>query len=114
MSILQGEHKYDLSDWEGELKESKANLFEKQETEKEPYQIVTPGKQDVKDEDIKEEIFYTDTKGEFKKLPYPTTVLRERKGKCFYRLSLPICIHFTGLYVTCRDEVGIVIYPSIK
>ena len=97
MSILQGEHKYDLSDWEGELKESKANLFEKQETDKEPHQIVTPGKQDVKDGDIKEEIFYIDTKGESKMLPGPTTVLRVRKGKSFYRLPLPFCIHFTGL-----------------
>ena len=34
MSILQEEHKHDLSGWEGELKESKANLFEKQETER--------------------------------------------------------------------------------
>jgi len=34
MNILQKEHKYDLSSWEEELKESKVNLFEKKETEK--------------------------------------------------------------------------------
>ena len=113
MSILQQEHKYDLSGWEGELKESKANFFEKQETEKGLNQVLTPGVKDVRDEDIEEEIFYIDTNGDSNKLPGPTTVLKERIGEYFCRLSLPFCIHFTGVYVTNRDEVGIVIYPLI-
>ena len=58
MSILQKEHKYDLSIWEEELKESKVILFEKKETEKGLQQVLTPGEKDVKDEDIKEEFFY--------------------------------------------------------
>ena len=107
MNILQEEHKYDLSSWEGEFKESKVNLFEKKETEKGLHQALTPCEKDVKDEDIKEEFFYIDTNGEFEKLPGPTTVLRKRKGKCSYRPFLLFCIHFTRLYVTSRDEVGI-------
>ena len=74
--------------------------------------MLTPGEKDIKEEDIKEEIFYIDTNGEYKKLPDPTTDLRERKGNCFYGLSLLFCIRFTGLYITSRDEVGIVIYPQ--
>ena len=88
-------------------------MFEKQETEKGLYQILTPGEKDVKDEDIKEEVFHIDTNGEFNKFPGPSTVLKERRGKCFYRLFLPLCIHFAGLCVTSRYEIGIVIYPSI-
>ena len=61
-----------------DLKASKANLFEKQETEKGLHLVLTHGEKDVKDEDFKEEIFYIDTKGEFKKLAGPTTALRER------------------------------------
>jgi len=94
MSILQEEHKYDLSSWEGELKKSKVNLFEKKETEKGLHQLLTPGEkdvkgEDVKDEDIKEEFFYIDTNGEYEKLPGPTTVLRERKGES-NRESIPV------------------------
>ena len=66
MNILQEEHKYDLSSWEGEFKESKVNLFEKKETEKGLHQVLTPGEKDVKDEDIKEEFFYIDTNGNLK------------------------------------------------
>ena len=51
--------------------------------------MLTPGEKDTKEEDIKEEIFYIDTNGEYKKLPDPTTDLRERKGNCFYGLSFP-------------------------
>ena len=98
----------------GEVKESKANLFEKQETKEGLQQVLTLGEKDIKDEDIKEVIFYIDTNGESKMLQGPSTVQRERKGEYFYRLFLPFCIHFTGLYVTSRDEAGIVIYPPIQ
>ena len=82
-------------------------MFEKQETDKGLHQVLAPGENDIKDEDIKEEIFYIDSNGEFKELLRPTTVLRERKGKYFF-------IDFSCPFVLTSHEVGILIYPLIQ